>query len=52
MEIDNLENVDQIIIYSTISNLYITEVFENNIQNYSIVSKLGAQAQLIIKTNP
>lgn len=51
-EIDNLENVDQVIIYSTISNLYITEVFENNIQNYSIVSKLGAQAQLIIKTNP
>ena len=51
-EIDNLVDVNQVIIYSTISNLYITDVFKSNIQEYSIVSNLGVQAQLIIKTNP
>lgn len=50
-EIDNLEDVNQIIIYTTISNLYITDEFRDNINTYSIVSKLGAQAQLIIKSN-
>lgn len=50
--LDDLESVNELIIYATISELIINDVFKANIEDYSIKSSVGARAQLIIKTKP